>query len=44
MTKLSKKKYIGLGYVPIGIGAIIKGWDITEEQVTSKGRIFLLIP
>lgn len=28
--KFSKEKYIGLGHVPIGIGAIIKGWNISE--------------
>lgn len=28
----SKEKYIGLGHVPIGIGAVIKGWNITEEH------------
>lgn len=32
MMKLSKKNYIGLGHVPIGIGAVIKGWDMTEED------------
>lgn len=30
--KYSKEKYIGLGNVPIGIGAVIKGWNITEEH------------
>lgn len=30
--KLLKEKYIGLGHVPIGIGAVIKGWNITEEH------------
>lgn len=30
--KFSKEKYIGLGNVPIGIGAVIKGWNITEEH------------
>lgn len=30
--KFSKEKYIGLGHVPIGIGAVIKGWNITEEH------------
>jgi len=28
----SKEKYIGLGHVPLGVGAIIKGWNITEEH------------
>jgi MoaA/NifB/PqqE/SkfB family radical SAM enzyme len=30
--EISKEKYIGLGHVPIGIGAVIKGWNITEEH------------
>lgn len=30
--KFSKEKYVGLGHVPIGIGAVIKGWNITEEH------------
>jgi len=30
--KFSKEKYIGLGNVPIGIGAVIKGWGIAEEH------------
>ena len=28
----SKEKYIGLGQTPVGIGAAIKGWNITEEH------------
>lgn len=31
-TKFSKEKYIGLGNVPVGIGAVIKGWNITEKH------------
>ena len=30
--KLSNKEYIGIGCVPVGIGAIIKGWDIDENH------------
>jgi MoaA/NifB/PqqE/SkfB family radical SAM enzyme len=30
--QLSKEKYIGLGQVPVGVGAVIKGWNITEEH------------
>lgn len=30
--KLSKESYIGLGKVPVGIGAVIKGWNISEEH------------
>lgn len=32
MNKLSNKKYIGIGKVPVGIGAVIKGWDLTEKD------------
>lgn len=39
MIKLSKKKYIGLGRVPIGIGAVIKGWDITEENYRNPAKL-----
>lgn len=39
MTKLSKKKYIGLGHVPIGIGAVIKGWDMAEEDYRNPLRL-----
>ncbi len=28
----SKQKYFGLGHVPIGIGAVIKGWNIPEKH------------
>ncbi len=30
--QLSNKRYIGLGQVPLGIGAVIKGWNITEQE------------
>ncbi|MBU0898753.1 MAG: radical SAM protein [Nanoarchaeota archaeon] len=30
--ELSKEKYFGLGSVPIGIGALIKGWNIEESH------------
>ncbi|MBU3964857.1 radical SAM protein [Patescibacteria group bacterium] len=39
MRKLSKKKYIGLGHVPVGIGAIIKGWDMTEKDCRNSLRL-----
>jgi len=39
MMKLSKKKYIGLGYVPIGIGAVIEGWDMTEKDYRNPSRL-----
>jgi MoaA/NifB/PqqE/SkfB family radical SAM enzyme len=31
--KFSKEKYFGLGHVPIGIGAVIKGWNVTEKHL-----------
>jgi len=30
--EFSKKKYFGLNHVPVGIGAVIRGWNITEEH------------
>ena len=30
--KLTKEKYFGLGRVPIGIGAVLKGWNIPEKD------------
>lgn len=30
--EISKQKYIGLGNVPIGIGAVLKGWDVQEKD------------
>ena len=32
----SKKAYVGLGKVPIGIGAILRGWDMTEQEFKKK--------
>lgn len=29
---LSKKSYIGLGKVPVGIGAVLHGYDMTEKE------------
>lgn len=31
-TIRSKEDYIGLGRVPVGIGAVIKGWNMLEEH------------
>lgn len=33
---LSNKAYVGLGNVPIGIGAILRGWDITEQEFKER--------
>ena len=32
----SEKEYAGLGKVPVGIGAVLRGWDLTEKQFRSK--------
>ncbi|MGV8168466.1 MAG: radical SAM protein [Candidatus Nanoarchaeia archaeon] len=37
--ELSSKEYVGLGRVPIGIGAVLKGWDLTEEEYRNHGRL-----
>jgi len=36
--QLSSKSYFGLGQVPVGIGAQLAGWDITEEEI-QQGKI-----
>lgn len=35
----TKKSYIGLGKVPIGIGAVFKGWDITEKEYRNPSKL-----
>jgi len=35
----SEKSYFGLGRVPIGIGAVIKGWNITEERYRDPSKL-----
>ena len=40
--KISKEKYIGLGYVPIGIGAAIKGWNINEEHFREPNSLSVI--
>lgn len=37
--KYSGKSYFGLGRVPVGIGAVLKGWDITEEEFRDPKRL-----
>ena len=37
--KLTKKQYFGLGSVPVGIGAVMKGWNITEAEYRDPGRL-----
>ena len=32
----SEKVYLGLGKVPIGIGAVLHGWDMTEQEFKKK--------
>jgi MoaA/NifB/PqqE/SkfB family radical SAM enzyme len=38
-TKLSNSEYFGLGQVPIGIGAILKGWAITTSEYRNPAKI-----
>ncbi|MEI6835545.1 MAG: radical SAM protein [Candidatus Falkowbacteria bacterium] len=35
----SVKEYFGLGSVPVGIGAVLKGWDFTSEEFKDKNRL-----
>jgi MoaA/NifB/PqqE/SkfB family radical SAM enzyme len=35
----SKKEYFGLGKVPTGIGAVLRGWDLTEEEFRDDFRL-----
>ncbi|MFH1452216.1 MAG: radical SAM protein [archaeon] len=35
--KLSKKEYFNVGKVPLGIGAIMGGWNFTEEEFRKPG-------
>lgn len=37
--RFSTKQYIGLGNVPIGIGAVINGWDIEEKDYRNPSRL-----
>lgn len=37
--EFSEQEYIGLGKVPIGIGAVIKGWNITEEHFRNQSKL-----
>ena len=40
--KLSNKEFIGLGRVPVGIGAMLKGWDIDEEHYRDLSRFTIV--
>jgi len=33
---LSNEVYVGLGKVPVGIGAVLRGWDIAEQDFLTK--------
>jgi len=37
--EVSKEDHIGLGKVPIGIGAVIKGWNITENEFRNLNNL-----
>lgn len=37
--KLTNERYIGLGQVPIGIGALLKGWDILEKDYRNINQL-----
>jgi MoaA/NifB/PqqE/SkfB family radical SAM enzyme len=36
---LSEEDYFGLGHVPTGIGAVLKGWDITERDFINPRKL-----
>lgn len=38
-AKLTEEKYVGLGNVPIGVGAFIKGWNIEEKRYKDKKKL-----
>jgi MoaA/NifB/PqqE/SkfB family radical SAM enzyme len=35
----SEKAYVGLGRVPVGIGAILHGWDITDQEFRENSHV-----
>ena len=37
--KLSEKTYFKLGRIPIGIGAIMDGWEFTEDEFKNSGPL-----
>jgi len=37
--KTTIEKYIGIGRVPLGVGAVIKGWDIKEEDYRNPSKL-----
>lgn len=37
--KLTEQSYFGIGRVPIGIGAVLRGWDITEEHYRDPSKL-----
>jgi MoaA/NifB/PqqE/SkfB family radical SAM enzyme len=36
---LSRERYVGLGHVPVGIGAVVKGWNIEEKDFRNPGTL-----
>jgi MoaA/NifB/PqqE/SkfB family radical SAM enzyme len=39
---VSTKAYAGLGRVPVGIGAVLRGWDLTEDEYRNPERLPIL--
>ncbi|MFA6072522.1 MAG: radical SAM protein [Candidatus Woesearchaeota archaeon] len=39
MIQKSKKEYFKKGQVPIGVGAVLKGWDLSEEEYRSSDKL-----
>lgn len=37
--KLTNENYVGIGRVPVGIGAVIRGWDIKEEDYRNPTKL-----
>ncbi len=37
--KLTKERYFGLGSVPVGIGAVLKGWNVQDEDFRDPSKL-----
>lgn len=40
--KYSKENYFGLGHIPIGMGAMLNGWNISEEEFRDSSRLHVI--